>query len=293
LSGTGSPAPGADTTASSPCRLFVYLARDRPLAVILRRGPTEWARLSLWHTETDTFEHGQWIKGRVYERRSDLSQDGALFAAFIRQSGGRPGQAPAASDTWVALSKPPYFSALAVWFIGGTYYTGAFFPRPQHLWLGFMDEQPPDIGSTPDWLTVAAPRDIAYIDGTAEWTERTVHFNRLLRDGWTLVDRDAYATMWSKQSSADGRVLTMLQVVDDFRTFGGPYVVEYSMRDASGGDHALGRGTWADWDQHGRLVMARDGCLYTWTTDNRLEQLADLNDQRPDPRPAPEWATRW
>src|SRR5687768_15870669 len=167
----------------APCRLFVYLAREAPLAVVLRRGPSDWARLSLWHPGSDTFEHGQWIKGRVYERRSDLSPDGALFAAFVRQSGGRPGHAPAASDTWVALSRPPFFSALAVWFIGVTYYTAAFCPRTRHLRLGFMDDQPPDIGSRPDWLTIAAPRDIPYIDGTAEWTERTVHFNRLLRDG--------------------------------------------------------------------------------------------------------------
>ena len=65
------------------CRLFVYLARTAPVAAVLRRGPTDWARLSLWRTDTDTFEHGQWIKGRIYERRSDISSDGSLFAAFV------------------------------------------------------------------------------------------------------------------------------------------------------------------------------------------------------------------
>ena len=60
----------------APCRLFVYLAREAPMAVVLRRGPTDWARLSLWHTDSDRVEHGQCLKGRVYERRSDLSADG-------------------------------------------------------------------------------------------------------------------------------------------------------------------------------------------------------------------------
>jgi hypothetical protein len=73
---------------SAPCLLFVYLAREAPVAVVLRRGPSDWARLSVWHTDADTFEHGQWIKGRVYERRSDVSADGSLFIAFVRQSGG-------------------------------------------------------------------------------------------------------------------------------------------------------------------------------------------------------------
>ena len=123
------------------CRLFVYLARTRPLAVVLRRGPSDWARLSLWHTDTDEFEHGQWIKGRVYERRSDVSADGSLFLAFVRQSGGR-----AKSDTWLALSRPPFFSALAVWLVGGTYHTGGFFPDDESVWTGFNDA-PPDEGS--------------------------------------------------------------------------------------------------------------------------------------------------
>jgi hypothetical protein len=46
------------------CRLFVYLARRAPVAVALRRGPSDWARLSLWHTDTDRIEHGQWISIR-------------------------------------------------------------------------------------------------------------------------------------------------------------------------------------------------------------------------------------
>ena len=29
----------------APCRLFVYLAREAPVAVVLRRGPSDWARL--------------------------------------------------------------------------------------------------------------------------------------------------------------------------------------------------------------------------------------------------------
>src|SRR5215210_6275070 len=94
------------TSPESPCRLFVYLARDAPIGAVLRRGPNDWVRLSLWRTDVDAFEHGQWMKGRVYERRSDLSADGAFFVAFVRRSGGpfASGTPLANRDTWVAVS---------------------------------------------------------------------------------------------------------------------------------------------------------------------------------------------
>ena len=50
---------------------------------------------------------------RVYERRSDLSPDGSLFVAFVpvrvkRKQKGR------SADSWIAVSRPPWFSALAL-----------------------------------------------------------------------------------------------------------------------------------------------------------------------------------
>jgi hypothetical protein len=68
--------------SGAPCRLFVYLARDAPAGLVLRRGPSAWTRLSLWHTDSDTFLHGQWFRGRIYERRSDLSADGSLWVGW-------------------------------------------------------------------------------------------------------------------------------------------------------------------------------------------------------------------
>jgi hypothetical protein len=265
------------------CRLFVYLARRAPVAVVLRRGPTDWARLSIWHTDTDRIEHGQWIKGRVYERRSDLSADGTLFAAFVRQSGNRNRGA----DTWIALSRPPFFTALAVWFVGGTYHTGAFFPADDELWLGFMKEAPPDVGVKPPSLRIAPPQPIPYIDGTGEWTERTVHFNRLLRDGWRLVDREPYATIWERPHPAGTMTLSMVHAWEDFRRFGGPYAVDYSVTAADGTEHNLGEATWADWDQQGRLAAARGGQLCVWDATRGWTVIEDFNGQQPDPRPAP------
>jgi hypothetical protein len=268
----------------APCRLFVYLARLAPVAVVLRRGPTDWARLSVWHTDTDTFEHGQWIKGRVYERRSDLSADGSLFAAFVRQSRSR--NMLAGADSWIALSRPPNFTACAVWFVGGTYHTGAFFPDDDALWLGYRGDTPPDVGALPSRLRVRAPRAIPYIDGTAEWTERTVHFNRLLRDGWQLLDREPHASIWERRHPSSSMSLTMMQRFEDYSRFGGPYAVQYAVVLGDGRTREVGEHSWADWDHRGRLIVARHGRLCEWRATEDLRVLEDFNPQRPDPQPA-------
>jgi hypothetical protein len=76
--------------------------------------------------------------------------------------------------------------------VGGTYYTGALFPDRRSLWLGFH-QGPPDEGRLAPWLAVT-PQPPLWVDQTAEWPERGVQFNRLLRDGWTLVRDTAGGT---------------------------------------------------------------------------------------------------
>jgi hypothetical protein len=273
----------------APCRLFVYLAREAPIGVVLRRGPSDWARLSLWRTDTDTFEHGQWIAARVYERRSDLSADGELFVAFVRRSSGPDA---AGHDTWIAVSRPPWFTALALWFVGGTYHTGGMFPDGRTLWTGF-DPNPPSQGRLPRWLdtTTALP---PYVDRTNDWTDRTVWINRLLGDGWSRVDGAAPET-WERRSPSGELTLAMTVLSNsDFGAYGGRYVVEYNIRaDASSKVVPIGRATWADWDQRGRLIVAQNGRLLRWRPPGTLDEIADFNGQTPNPAPAPDWARSW
>jgi len=253
------------------------------MGVVLRRGPTDWARLSVWHTNTDTFEHGQWIHGRVYERRSDLSPDGSLFIYFVLKIGGRRGTHPRWQDTWIAISKPPRFTASALWFVGGTYCTGGFFPAADTVWTGGLG-QPPDVGRIPRGLTLSTSQDF-YIDRTNNWPERTVHVNRLLRDGWKHVPNAAHET-WERRSPLGTSTLLMAEEDFDFRAFGGPYVMRYSVRwepDSKVVD--LGYGTWADWDQSGRLLLGQDGRLFVAESNGARQELANLNSQLPEPVP--------
>lgn len=105
------------------CRLFVIFARSAPLAVILRRGPTKWYQLIEWDTRRDVFMDGAWFKGRIYEERCDLSPDGQLFLYFCHGGRTRAGY----TDSWTAVSRPPWLHALTLWPWGTTYGGGGRF----------------------------------------------------------------------------------------------------------------------------------------------------------------------
>lgn len=44
--------------------------------MVIRRGPSKSVATLLWDRKRNTFHMGQWLKGRIYERRCDLSPDG-------------------------------------------------------------------------------------------------------------------------------------------------------------------------------------------------------------------------
>jgi hypothetical protein len=106
-----------------PCRLFVIPAREAPLAIILRRGPSRWYHLIRWQTQRDTFEHGAWLRGRIYEEKCDLSPDGSLFVYFCHGGAYRPDY----TDSWTAVSRAPWLYALGLWPSGTTYGGGGRF----------------------------------------------------------------------------------------------------------------------------------------------------------------------
>jgi hypothetical protein len=279
-------------TETSPCRLNVYLASEAPVAAILRRGPTDWVRLSLWHTDGDVIEHGQWFAGRVYERRCDLSPDGRLFAYFARKESART-MADIGVDSWIAVSRPPWLTALALWTIGSTWCTGAYFYDARTLFAAHI-ESPPDRGSLPSSLALTkTPR---YQDRTNDWTDRTVHFSRLLRDGWAPVpDASAANPWWERQSPDERWTLVMMPRHDaSFSDYGGRHTTDYALRDARDGSLTeLGQATWADWDRRGRLALARDGRIFAGSAPDGLIEIENFNGQRPAPEASPDAAKRW
>lgn len=272
---------------SSWCRLYAILARRAPVGVIFRRGPSNWVKVIKWHTETDTFEHGQWFKGRIYERRGDLSPDGSLMVYFASKQTTAQFQGDY-SYSWTAVSRPPYLTALALYPKGDTWNGGGLFEDNRSLWLNH-----PAHASTPhpDHVPPKTFRVHGGIDVFGE--DRSIVNKRLRRDGWTCIQPadirpGGYV---HKEGIWERNGLRMILQEIDFQAYAGPYIFHYTIHDI-----ALGRCTWGDWDHQGRLVIAQEGKLWAVETNDGAitrREIADFNDDEPEPIDSPHWARHW
>lgn len=104
-------------------RLHLFFARDVHKAVILRQGPTQVWRMILWDRRDDTFLDGQWTRQRVYPERCALSPDARHFIYFMLDGHwDHDGK-----GAYTALSQPPYWTALALFPVGHTWWGGGRF----------------------------------------------------------------------------------------------------------------------------------------------------------------------
>jgi hypothetical protein len=160
-----------------PPRLHVILARAAPTAVVIRRGPSRHTAVIGWDRRTDSFTVGQWLYGRIYERRCDLSPDGRHFLYFAMNGRWHS----AVKGSWTAISRAPYLKALALFPKGDCWNGGGLFLSNREYWLNDGGEHEPlrdDSG-----LTRSTPYP---------WHEGYggecpgVYYIRLQRDGWAM-----------------------------------------------------------------------------------------------------------
>ncbi|MEO8607011.1 MAG: hypothetical protein ABI690_03980 [Chloroflexota bacterium] len=300
-------------TTPIPARLFVLLARTAPVGVILRRGPSKWVQLMKWHTDSDTFEPGQWFKGRLYETRCDLSPDGKLFLYFVLK-GGHGRSNPSYTDSWTAISKPPYFTALALWPIGSTYGGGGRFKDNKSVWLSISPgskahpDHPPagirvlqdafDRGDGASGLSHSQYNRVGWIQTQAGQNILKQKFNAtffedaksLRQERWLSKFQPPYT--WQKQVGF--YTLTMQRL--GYR-MGQGFVEIYTLTDNKAHrEFQLDAAQWADFDQQRRLVLAKAGKLFSAAVidgELPLTELADFNANQPEAIESPAWAKRW
>lgn len=120
-------------------RLFIIFAKEANEAVIFRRGPAAWFHVIRWDTKHDEFYPGAWIKGRIYPEKCDLSPDGKLLLYFVHQ--GRKLQTDY-KDSWSAISRSPWLTAIGLWSQGTTYGGGGRFTDDRSAILRFYPVEP-------------------------------------------------------------------------------------------------------------------------------------------------------
>jgi hypothetical protein len=89
-----------------PARVHPTLARKANTAVFMRRGPSKSVCTILWNRGRDEFKLGQWPRGRIYERRCDLSPDGKHFIHFAMNG---KWSSPL-KGSWTAISRALYLA---------------------------------------------------------------------------------------------------------------------------------------------------------------------------------------
>jgi hypothetical protein len=120
-------------------RIFIIPATKADTAVVFRRGPSSWYHLLQWDTSRDKFEPGAWFRGRIYPEKCDLSPDGKLVLYFVHQ--GRKAHT-SYSDSWSAVSRSPWLTALGLWPNGTTYGGGGRFVDERSIILRAMSGLP-------------------------------------------------------------------------------------------------------------------------------------------------------
>lgn len=291
----------------SSTRIFVILARNAPLGVIFRRGPSKQVQLIKWHLGSDKLEYGQWFKGRIYERRCDLSPSGDFLAYFAAKN-----KKPL--YCWTAVSKPPYLTALALWpkrF--GAWGGGGLWESELTLLLNHEAGER-DLMEGFHLKKDMKTRPLGEYSGRGE--DDPLYHTRLLRDGWVLKDQgECQKPDWKAKvtwvytrpqiyQKACGEHLLQMQTKGVHQQDGPWYLIDYAFLTKEGEAlFTLPDTDWADWDGDGNLLFARAGKLFRLNKknfarfktkgDEALKEIADLNHLKFEAKAAPAKATVW
>ena len=261
----------------------MVLAREAPIGLVIRRGPSKSVCTLLWDRRRDKFTLGQWMRGRIYERRCDLSPDGKHLIYFAMN--GR--WSSKTKGSWTAVSRVPYLKAITLFSKGDCWNGGGLFLSDEDFWLNDGYGHVAETSATYPRRN-ATFRPAAYYGGEC----LTVYFNRLQRDGWALVNKDNFGAVLFEKPLPNCWTLRKLA----FAEIGAPpgrgcywdgHELEHK---PSGTLLAFPEWEWADLDRR-RLVWAAEGKLWTGRLGDgkisRQRLLHDFNGMEFEAKPAP------
>jgi hypothetical protein len=233
----------------------VLLAKDKRVGLVIRRGPSKSVCTVLWDRERDTFKLGQWLRGRIYERRCDLSPDGKHFIYFAMN--GR--WESETKGAWTAISRAPHLKAITLLGKGDCWHGGGLFLSDREFWLNDGH------GHTELKRSSQVRRNVthqpsAYYGGEC----LNVYYNRLQRDGWVLKNLDYHGAVLFEKALPKSWILRKLAFAElDAPPGRGCYWDAHELiQESTGAVLAFPEWEWADFDRN-RVVWAADGQLRT------------------------------
>lgn len=272
-------------------RIFGIQATRAPIVAVVRRGPSDWSQVGRWDVARDIYEAGSWIRAKVYPQRCDLSPDGRWLCYFALKGNARWD----VGDTYVAISRLPWLTALAAWSTAGTWTRGLHFVEDREVW----DAPGPDEGDAAPCrrqfgLALTRPAGFA-VERRRGWTESSESPPRGANDLWDEARSDRVTLEKPRPGSKSA---TRLRVHGRFAAFrsGEPAPVVYEAVE-EGDVIPLEDVQWADWGADGRLLVATlDGKLQIRDGERPAEPARheiDLAAARPERTPPPAEARQW
>ncbi len=298
---------GETQTEKVPARLHAILARRGSYAVVFRRGPSDKVAVIGWDRSNDTFTLGQWLRGRIYPLRCDLSPSGKHLIYFAAKYGREnpvekrireelkkrfrttdlclvdnrllaqaeeelrqkkeyqkmEKSADYHDCSWTAISRAPYLKALSLWWNGTGWNGGGLFESENSFYLNrppeYIARTIPGIQSR-RFSELAPDRELVQ---EFCWGHRgecwMVYGRRLLRDGWSLADKDSFVF---EKKLPNGWLLRKV-CLDDYLPLHEVYWERHILLDSDG--NTLFDGSdwrWADFDSYRkRIVYAENGTI--------------------------------
>jgi hypothetical protein len=236
-----------------PARLHVLLARDAKVGVVIRRGPSKSVCTFLWDRRRDKFKLGQWMRGRIYERRSDLSPNGKYLIYFAMNGRWQS----ETKGSWTAISRVPYLKAVNLFGKGNCWYGGGLFLSDSEFWLNEASDHF-EIKSFGRLRQNPAGQPSQRFGGECP----NVYYNRLQRDGWIMSNEEYQGAALFEKKLPKSWLLRKLAFAETGAPPGrGCYWDAHELRHGPTDTIlAFPEWEWADYAD-GRLVFAVDGQL--------------------------------
>ena len=201
---------------------------------------------------------------------------------------------------WTAISRPPFLTALALWPKGDCWHGGGLFKNSRVVLLNHKPAvAKPHKKHKPHRLLVI-PNPLARGEDDPIFSKRLERDGWQLKKAWKLEDRGYpknYHTIQPEiREKANPSRTHLIQLTRSIERL--DYSEEFAVQNVKQTLVTNIEGaSWVDWDQQGRLIVARDGKIFAASIRNSgqlvEDLLVDLNPSKPKPHPPPEWATKW
>ncbi len=272
---------------SFPARVHILVAKDSDNAVVIRRGPSKQTCIIGWDRRKNSFKVAQWLKGRIYERRCDISPCGKHWIYFA-MNGKWDSET---KGSWTAVARAPWLKAIGLFPKGDCWNGGGLFLDDQPYWLN--DGYGHEVMQNSSEVVINPNYSPPYQYG-GECLH--VYYNKLQRDGWTLIEDLAKAKLrhdviFEKVLPKQWKLLKVCHSEIDSPKGKGVYWDEHLLQKGESEIISFPDWEWADWVDDS-IYYASKGALYRLNikSSNKFNDpklIHDFNDYKFEELQAP------